>query len=249
MVQKSIRHFITNIICGFVYNKDGRKKLRVVLNSPMFEYIRFIRRDTGLRAPRLRTFVGYQARSLIIGVNNRWVYKFPLRRENYRELAVREQRIVRALRPAMSIPTPDVKLIKYGDKIVRKYAFVGGATLRSAPQKLIMENLDVLAAQVARFLYDVACADPVEIRDLKPTPDAAPGYMRGWCQGDICDNFMIDLKTMKVTAFIDWEDASFCDMSRMFGHDKRSPAREFMAAVRVAYDRIWADAHGDTPKK
>ena len=211
----------------------------------MIEYIRFIRRDTGLRAPRLRTFVGYQARSLIIGVNRRWVYKFPLRRPNYKELAMREQRIVRALAGSSPIPTPDVLLLDFNGRIVRKYDFVGGVTLRHAPLDAVMKNLDSLAAQVARFLYDVAQSDPAEIRDLKPTPRARPGYMRGWCQGDICDNFMIDPKTMRVIAFIDWEDAFFGDFSKLFGREKRTPAREFMNAVRVQYDKIWASAHGE----
>lgn len=239
MGQKSIRRFFTNVVCGFVYSKDGRKKLRVVLNSPVLEYIRFIRADTGLLMPRLRFFVGYQARSLLIGVNNRWVYKFPLRRDNYRELALREQRIIRALRPFSKIPIPDVQLIEYKGILVRKYDFIQGATLRSAPRDTIMLNLDKLAAQVARFLFDINRADPDEIRDLKPSPDAQGGYMCGWCQGDICDNFMIDLKTMTVRAFIDWEDARFCDFSYMFNCEKRSPAREFMNAVRVQYDKLW----------
>lgn len=239
MAQKSIRRFITNIICGFVYNKDGRKKLRVVLNSPMLEYIRFIRSDTGLCAPRLRTFVGYQARSLIIGVNSRWIYKFPLRRDNYRELALREQRISNVLAPYSPISIPGVELIEYKNILIRKYDYISGATLRSAPRDLIMANLDKLAAQVARFLYEVGRADPDAIKDLKPRPDMRPAYMFGWCQGDVCDNFIIDIKTMTVRAFIDWEDARFCDFSYMFNCEKRTPAREFMNAVRVEYDRLW----------
>jgi len=239
MRKKSMRHFFSNIVCGFVYDKDLRKKLRVVLNSPMGEYKRFIRADTGLRRPRFRTFVGYLARSLIIGVNDKWVYKFPLRRDNYRELAMREQRIIRALAPYSSIPVPDVQLIEYDGMLIRKYDFVHGTTLRKAPRDLIMKNLDLLAASVARFLYDLAVADPACIRDLKPAPWEKPGYMYGWCQGDICDNFMIDLNTMKITAFIDWEDARFCDFSYMFNCEKRSPAREFMNAVRIEYDRLW----------
>lgn len=243
MEQKSIRRFFTNIVCGFVYGKDRRKKIRVILNSPILEYIRFIRHDTGLRAPRLRTFVGYLARSLIIGVNNRWVYKFPLRRDNYRDLARREERIIKALTPISPISIPGVKMIEYKGMLVRKYAFIHGATLRGAPRDLIMANLDTLAASVAHFMYSLGQADPDDIRDLKPTPDSKPGYMYGWCQGDICDNFMIDLKTMKIIAFIDWEDARFCDFSYMFHCEKQSPAREFMNAVRHEYDKLWNANH------
>ncbi|MBD5400859.1 hypothetical protein HDR61_03910 [bacterium] len=240
MTGNSIRRFVTNIICGFVYSKDGRKKLRVLLNSPLREYVRFIRIDTGLRRLHMRTFVGYQARSLLISVRNKWIYKFPLRRDNYRELAMREYRIVNALRPYSNVNIPDIELINYKDILVRKYPFINGTSLRHAPHDLVMKNMASLAAQVARFLYDIGRADPVEIRDLKPSPDCAPGYMCGWSQGDVYDNFMIDLKTMRVCAFIDWEDARFCDFSYMFRCEKNKLARDFMNAVKTEYDKLWS---------
>lgn len=239
MTAKSTRRFFTNLVCGLVYSKDCRKKLRVLLNSPLLEYVRFIRRDTGLDRPNMRTFVGYQARSLIIGVDNKWVYKFPLRRRNYRELAMREWRIVNALRPYSQISVPDVELINHGDIQVRKYPFVHGVSMRHAPRDLVVKHMNSLAAQVAQFLYDIGCADPDSIRDLKPVPDTVPGYMRGWCQGDVYDNFMIDLNTMRISAFIDWEDARFCDFSYMFNCEKNKLARVFMNAVKTEYDKIW----------
>jgi len=234
------------MVCGLVYDKDRRKRLRVVLNSPMSEYIKFIRHDTGIARPKIKTFVGYQARSLIIGVNDKWVYKFPLRRDNYRQLAVCEERILNALAPISPIYAPPVQLLDWRDMIVRKYAFVPGVSLRRAPRELIMKNLTHIAAQVANFMYVIGTADPDEIRDLKPRANMRPGYACGWCQGDICDNFMIDLDTMTVTAFIDWEDAAFGDFAWRFDAERRSPAREFMHAVRTEYDRIWHENH---PKK
>lgn len=242
-MASGLRRFLTNVVCGLVYNKDARKKVRVVLNSPMLEYIAFIRRDTGIRAPRIKAFIGYQARSLILGVNNKWVYKFPLRRDNYRELAAREERIVSALSHATSVCVPPVELIEYKGRLIRKYKFVPGVTLRAAPVELVMKHIDTLAVQVAQFLYDVAATDPDEIRDLKPSPDAAPGYMQGWFQGDICDNFMFDPKTMKLTAFIDWEDAAFMNFEHLMHREKRTPAREFMLAVEREYKKIWSSNH------
>ncbi len=245
MAGKSIRHFITNVICGFVYNKDERKRLRVILNSPILEYIKFIREDTGIRRPRIKTFVGYQARSLIIGVNDRWIYKFPLRRDNYRELALREKRLVDALAPISPIYVPGVELIEYRGMLVRKYEFIKGPTLRTGPRDVIMANLETLARQVANFIYVVGQADPESIRDLKPTPDAAPGYLRGWSQGDICDNFIIDMKTMTVRAFIDWEDCAFMDFGWLLRPGKQLPSRDFMPMVQAEYDKIWHAKHGN----
>lgn len=243
MARKSIRHFITNIICGFIYNKDERKRLRVILNSPILDYIKFIKQDTGIRRPRIRTFVGYQARSLIIGVNNKYVYKFPLRRDNYRELALREKRLVDALAPISPIHVPWVELIEYNGILVRKYEYIDGPILRKAPREKIMQNLDTLARQIANFLYVIAAADPAEIRDLKPTNAKAPGYLYGWSQGDICDNFIIDMDTMTVRAIIDWEDCKYFDFAWTLRAGKQSPSREFMPLVQREYDRIWHEHH------
>lgn len=243
MAEKSIRHFITNIICGFIYSKAERRRLRVVLNSPIMEYIKFIKQDTGIRRPRIKTFVGYQARSLIIGVNNKWIYKFPLRRDNYRELAMREARLVAALAPLSPIHVPSVDLIEYRGMLIRKYEFIDGPTLRTGPRKTIMANLEPLARQVANFLYVIGQSDPESIRDLKPSPDAAPGYLRGWCQGDICDNFIIDMKTMTVRAFIDWEDCAFMEFEWLLRPGRQQPSHDFMPLVRREYDKIWHAHH------
>ena len=98
-----IRRFFTNIICGCIYNKDARKRVRVMLNSPMSSYIRFIRRDIDAPIKKIKTFTGYQARNLLISVNDEYIYKFPLRRTNSGELTIRESRIVGALSPVSPI--------------------------------------------------------------------------------------------------------------------------------------------------
>lgn len=239
MAEKSIRHFVTNVICGFVYGRARRRRLRVVLNSPMREYIKFIKQDTGITRPRIKTFVGYQARSLIIGVNKKWIYKFPLRRDNYRELAGREARLVAALAPLSPIYIPPVELIEYNGMLVRKYEFINGPTLRTAPRKKIMANLTPLARQVANFLYVIGQSDPASIRDLKPSQNARPGYLRGWCQGDICDNFIIDMQTRKIRAFIDWEDCAFMDFAWVLKPGRQQPSHDFMPIVQREYDKIW----------
>lgn len=243
MTKQSLRHFFTNIICGFIYNKDERKRLRVVLNSPILEYIKFIRADTGLRRPRIRTFVGYQARSLVIGVDNKWVYKFPLRRDNYRELANREFRICNAMASISPIKIPSVKLLEYNGMLVRKYEYIPGVSARRMPPELMARYRRRLAAQVARFIYTIGQSDPASICDLKPDVNAHPGYMYGWFQGDIYDNFMIDTRTMKISAFIDWEDATFEDFTWRLTSEKNPVAREFMNAVCDEYTKIWEKNH------
>lgn len=243
MWRKSIHHFLTNVICGLVWGRVRRRKVRVILNSPMSEYIRFIRADTGFRRLRLRTFIGYQARSLVISVNNKYVYKFPLRRDNYRELALREKRLVDAFAPISPIHIPWVELIEHNGMLIRKYEYIDGPILRTAPRRLIMKNLDTLATQMANFLYVIATSDPESIRDLKPENAKVPGYLYGWCQGDIGDNFIIDIDTMTVRAVIDWEDCEYFDFHSVLRPGKQLPSREFMPRVMREYDRIWKEHH------
>jgi len=234
-----IRRFFVNIVCGLITNKDRRKKVRVVLNSNVVEYIKFIRKNIKTKIVKVKTFVGYQARSLIIGVNNEWIFKFPLRRDNSNELALREKRIVDALAPLSPVHIPPVEILRYRGNIVRKYEYVRGATMRQLPPDVVLQHRDKIASQIARFIFEIARADPAEIRDLKPSPDMQPGFMVGWSQGDICDNFMLDPETLDVVTFIDWEDAKFFDFSFLFTAEKRSPAREVMTAVGREYEKLY----------
>lgn len=240
-----IRRFFTNIMCGCVYNQDKRKHLRVVLNSPMVSYIRFVRKNATCPIKKLRTFIGYQARNLLISVNDEYIYKFPLRRTDSDELALREKRIVDALIPVSPIGIPPVEIYEHRGVLVRRYPFVRGTRLRAMPTDVALKNVKILAPQIARFLYEIGISDPVQIRDLKPDANAKPGYMFGWFHGDIGDNFFIDMDTMQITAFIDWEDCYFGDFSATFTGDKRSPNRELMRAALQEYKKIYnGGCHG-----
>lgn len=235
----SVRHFFTNIICGFVPDTYNRKKLRVVLNSNMVDSLRFIRKNLNQRLFKVKTFVGHQARNLIIGVNNKYIYKFPLRRDNSRELALREKRVVDVFAGLSPIYVPPVELFEHRGNIIRKYEYIHGCTMRQMPPEKILENIKPLSRQVARFLYEVASSDPDTLRDLKPSPDMKPGFMVGWCQGDICDNFIMNPDTMEILAFIDWEDCAFINFSGIFHGEDKSPQQEFMQALEKEYIKLY----------
>lgn len=234
-----IRRFFTNIICGCVYNKDKRKRLRVIMNSPMLSYVRFVRKNTGRPIKKLKTFVGYQARNLIISVNDEYVFKFPLRRSDSDELAMREKRLVDAFVSISPINIPPVDVFVHRGMLVRRYPFVCGVRLREIPTDIALKNIKKLAPQIAGFIHTLASCDLEQIRDLKPVPDARPGYKYGWFHGDIGDNFFVDMNTMKIISFIDWEDCYFGDFSATFTADKRSPNRELMRAVLREYDKLF----------
>ena len=151
----SIRRFFTNLVCGCIYNKDTRKRVRVVLNSPMADSLRFIRKNTGLHLRHIKTFVGYQARNLLISVNDKYIFKFPLRRSNSRELTMRESRVVAAFASLSPIYIPPVDVFEHRGALVRRYEFIHGTQLRQMPLDVALANIDKLAPQIARFIYEI----------------------------------------------------------------------------------------------
>ena len=238
-MASSLRRFFSNIICGFIPSKDTRRRVRVVMNSDMAGVMRFIRRDIGVRPRRVRTFVGYQARSLLVSVNDKYIYKFPLRRDNSDELARREKRLVDALAPFSSIYVPPVTLLEYNGRVVRRYPFVRGIQFRKLPTDYAYKHIDAFAEQIAKFMYEIGCVDLVEIANLKPSLDVKPAYRYGWTQADIYDNFLIDTTAHRVIAMIDWEDCFFGDFEYLFHRRHVSIASHFMDRVASAYDKIY----------
>ena len=151
----SIRRFFTNILCGCIANKDTRKRMRVVLNSDMLSNIRFIRKNTGLPIKKIKTFIGYQARNLLISINDKYIFKFPLRRSDSDDLAMRESRIVAALSPLSPTYVPPVDIFTHKGHVVRRYEFIRGAQLRKMPLDIALANIDKLAPQIARFMFEI----------------------------------------------------------------------------------------------
>ena len=233
------RRFFANVISAFVPNRDKRRLVRVLINSDVFDYLRFIKSDIGARPRKIKYFVGYQARSLLVSVDDKYIYKFPLRRDNSDDLALREERIVRALAKKSPLYVPPVSLLTHRGRIVRKYEFIRGTQFRHLPTDFAYKHMGKIAKQIAACMYDIGCADPMEIRDLKPNKTDVPAYKYGWTQGDIYDNFLVDEQTGNVLAMIDWEDAYFGDFSRLFKRRHISIASEFMDCVVAEYDRLY----------
>ena len=235
----SLRKFFINIICGLIPGRDRRRRVRVVLNSDVSAYLRFIRGDLGVCLHHVRTFVGYRARSLLISVNDKYIYKFPLRRDDSDNLARREKRLLDALAPLSSIYVPPVELLSFRGRVVRKYEFVSGIQFRKLSEEYAWAHMDEIATQIARFMYEIGCANPLEIADLKPSPDAQPGYGIGWTQADIYDNFLVDTATHRVTAVIDWEDCFFGDFTFLFRRRLKTRADHLMNRVESEYKKLY----------
>lgn len=207
-----MRHLISNIICGFIWSKRLRDKVRTRIRFPQTrDYVRYVRKFArNMEKKKIRTVVGYGCKNFIVILNNKHVFKFPLLTDG-KDVSIREKRIVDAFYGISPIKIPLVKVIPYKNIYIRKYEFAKGTLLTDVSPKVIAEHSEHIAKQIANFLYVIGKQDPVEIRDLKPNQSDRPGFLYGWCQDDIWQNFMLDTKTFDITFFIDWENTKFAD--------------------------------------
>lgn len=236
--KQPIRHFFTNMVCGLIANKARRKKVRVLLNSDLRAYIKFIRRDLGVsHLHKIRTAIGYGAQNLIVIVNDAWVYKFPLCKSNPNEIALREKRIVDAFSKISPIYVPPVQLLQLNNMYVRKYEFIHGRTFAQLRNHEINAHIDEWSTDIAKFIYVMAKSDPEQIADLKPADADTPKEFYGWAHGDIAGNFMIDNNTHKIIAVIDWEDCRYGDFSGMWTSSLQR-GTEFYNLVRDKYLKL-----------
>lgn len=212
-----MRHLISNIVCGFIWSKKLRDLVRTMIRFPQtHEYVRFVRRFAkNMKHPKIKKMVGYGCKNFIVILNDKHVFKFPLLTDG-KEVAIREKRIVDAFYGISPIKIPLVKIIPYKNIYVRKYEFARGTLLTDVAPRLISVHHEHIAKQIANFLYVIGQSDPVEIRDLKPDKNAKPGYLYGWFQNDIWQNFMLDTKTFDIVFFLDWEQAAFSDFRPAF---------------------------------
>ncbi len=218
-----MRHFMSNFICAFIPNKTFRDKLRVMVRYPcVFDYVKFVRHYArNMKKCDIKTRVGRGCKNFVVILNDKYVFKFPLMSDG-RDIAEREKRITDALRPISPIKIPMMDIIQYNGITVRRYEFAHGILLSDVSPRDIAAHRDKITKQIANMIYVIGKSDPVEIRDLKPNKNDKPGYLYGWFQGDIWQNFLLD-DNFNITYFIDWEDTCF---------------QSFLPALRVA-TRTW----------
>lgn len=210
-----------------------------------------MRRDCGLVRPNIKLFTGFSGRNLVFIVGDKYVYKF-IHKQGVKNIERREYDIATALAGVSPIPLVVPTLLNTPYGIVRRYDFAPGITLRRLIEKspkLYEQNKEYLGQQIANFMYEIARYNPVEISKYERgyTPRNVklkqPGYMYGWYHGDIGDNFMIDPKTMRITAIIDLESMTYGDFSRDWVWESCPLIHDFISCVKHHYDEIWNEQH------
>ena len=205
-----MRSLLANIVSGFFYKKSLRDKVRTRIRYPKTrDYIRYVKNFAGKGKPcKIKTMVEYGTSNFVVVLNDKHVFKFPLKNDG-KLVAERERRITESLRRFSTIKIPALKVIPYKDIVIRKYEFASGKSLTDIRPEIFVQHREHIAKQIAKFLYFVGKADPLEIRDLKKNPRDTPGYFYGWTHGDIWQNFILNPKTFNITFFINWDKVAF----------------------------------------
>lgn len=207
-----MKRWAANLICAFVWNTKKRDKLRTKLRFDTKWCVKFVYDYISAEnITNISTCVGYGCRNYIIIVNNKFVFKFPIRDKTGVE-SLTEKRITDYFSNISPIKIPKMDVIEYNGRYIKKYDYICGATLGDLDKNIVEKYADKLTSQIADFLFVLSVNNPKCLDDLKPIHATKCGFMYGWGHCDIGENFIIDKNTMDIVGFIDWECATFGDL-------------------------------------
>ena len=122
----------------------------------------------------------------------------------------REARITAALYQVSPVRIPRIELVTAGPYTFFKYDYMPGRNMNTFSARTIRRYADVWGAQIGAFIHSIHNARPADITDLMT------GAGDGWNHNDICNNVIIDPKTMRVAGIIDWEYAGWGPLTTEF---------------------------------
>lgn len=171
-------------------------------------------------------------------VNNKYVCKI---RKYYDknapvEKVLREKRITDAFADIVPIKIPRIEIVKSKGFTFYKYDFIPGKNLNRLSLRTIIENGWHWGKQLAQFIDAMHNARPTEINDL------ISGDGDGWNHNDICNNIIVDKKTMDIVGLIDWEYSGWGTLETEFTNctkfSKKMQESGIGTAIQIEYHVI-----------
>ena len=123
---------------------------------------------------------------------------------------MREQRITGALADYAAVRIPKIEVVRAGGYTFYKYDFIPGRNMNTFSPKTIAEYAPIWGNQIGEFIHSIHTANPANMDDLRDRQGD------GWNHNDICNNVIIDAKTMRVAGIIDWEYSGWGMLSTEF---------------------------------
>ncbi len=146
-------------------------------------------------------------------VDNKYVFKI---RKQFDEQqtptrVLREKRITDAFQHISPLQIPKIDIVQAGEYTFFRYNFMTGKNLNTLPYKKIVAHRDALGGQLGEFIHAVHNARPAEIDDLR-----GETVGDGWNHHDICNNIIVNPRTMRIVGLIDWEYAGWGPLETEF---------------------------------
>lgn len=155
---------------------------------------------------------------------------------------MREKRITDAFADIVKIRIPHIEIVKTQDYTFYKYDFIPGKNLNTFSQRVIEKNAWRWGEQLARFIDAVHNARPAEIDDLRGTDGD------GWNHNDICNNIIVDPKTMNIVGLIDWEYAGWGALDTEFNNCVIFSKKMYKSGILIAIQLYYASIQKHSKK-
>ncbi len=228
---------VCDILCGLIPNRVRREQVR---REKLYDWRK---KYNALRAafPELN----FRHTKMIKGgwnigfiVDNKYVFKIrkAFDGNTQPDKIVREKRITDAFANIVPLRIPKIDIVNAGEYTFFKYDFIPGKNLNTVGMKTLMRHRDAWAKQIAAFIYAMHNARPTEIDDLRT------GDGDGWNHHDICNNMILDKKSMNIVGLIDWEYAGWGPLSTEFEnaiiHSKKMIASGIGDKIIAEYNKL-----------
>lgn len=119
---------------------------------------------------------------------------------------IREKRITDAFAKIVNVRIPKIQIFDAGEYTFYYYEMIPGRNLNTFSLEQISRHCVQIGRQLGAFIYALHNHNPRSINDLK---QGAPDNADGWNHNDICNNIIVDPKSMNIVGIIDWEYAGY----------------------------------------
>ena len=203
---------IYNFFCGFIPNSARRANIR---KKRLYDWAK---KYTALRraCPELK----FRNVKMIKGgwnigfiVDKKYVFK--IRKffddENHPvKKIMREKRITDAFGNIVPLKIPRIDIVESDGYTFYRYNFIPGRNMNTFPLRTVKKYESKWGKQIAQFIYKMHNSNPIGIDDLRDCDGD------GWNHHDICNNVIVNPKTMEIIGLIDWEYAGWGPLETEF---------------------------------
>lgn len=220
----------------FIPNRRRRENFRV---NKLFDYrrklqaLRAVCSDIKIR--HIKMIKGGWNIGFII--NNKYVFKIRKKFDGAdTSRIVKEKRMTDAFRDVVPLKIPKIDIISYGKYTFYRYEFISGHNLTAFSLRTILKHQKKWAKQLAEFIFAMHNTFPKEIEDLI-TPEGD-----SWGHNDICNNIIVNPKTMDIAGIIDWEYSGWNYLETEFENcihfSKKMKQTNIKELIRQEYDKL-----------